>query len=375
MICAHWLQSKCGMKWYYAVLLCGVPLFMFLYPMFHEIYRYKYYSVLFLMPVFVCAMILISKYLKMFSLLIRRMGQASLEIYLTQGLFFNLIIKDSLSRSDFTTFSLILLCSVSGCILHMAINGKRLFYIPALIIYLFIATSIWYIEKWQPLITPTKSQPAYRVLHHKDDTLRIAMYGDSWVGLHPRKLDNTVIQGHPVLFQKCGKGGLKSGEIYQLMFAHRQFLENGPDYCVVIAGINDANTQVGEKCYVMNYQLILSHLLSNGIRPVVIEIPDVDLGYVYAKKPLKDCLSDAFRAFITASDLYEVSGYRTSLCRYLEDRHLMDSILYITSDSWNPGGYKNSSMYLDDRIHLNIEGYRKLDSCIVSEIERDMLGS
>lgn len=372
MICAYWCQKGYSMKWYYLVLLVGIPIFAILYPHFHEVYRYKYFSVLFLLPFFLCFFVFVSKYIKIFNPFMHLLGKASLEIYLIQMLFFSLIIGHLISRSDFTTLFLIALCSISGHVLHMAITGKRLYYVPALFVYLLISVSVWYAIKWQPLLTPAKSRVEYHVIRHYDDTLRVVMYGDSWVGMHPKGLGSSVIKDRPVLFQSCGIGGLKSGDIYELMFEQAQYIKNGPDYCIVIAGINDANANIGSDYYIKNYELILSHLLSCGVRPIVIEIPDVDLAYVYANKPLKDHLSDIFRAFITASSMYEISGYRTRLNRYLADEKLMDSIVYIRNNMWNPNGFKDYSLYLRDRIHLNAEGYRKLDSCIVSEIEKDL---
>ena len=198
------------------------------------------------------------------------------------------------------------------------------------------------------------------------------MYGDSWVGMHPSELSDSVIAGRPIAFQTCGQGGLKSGEVYELMFNRSRSLLIGPDYCIVIAGINDASANVGVDYYCTNYRLIIEHLLTCQIRPVIVEIPDVDLKSVYGKKPIKDLLCDSYRAFLTASHIYDVAGYRKSLYSYLELTNLNNHIIYISKDLWNPGGYKDKSLYLDDNIHLNVNGYRKLDSCILNKIKHDI---
>jgi peptidoglycan/LPS O-acetylase OafA/YrhL/lysophospholipase L1-like esterase len=373
MICARWFQQGKDMRWFFLILVLCVPVFVWLYPQFHQVYRYKYLSVLFMMPVFLCFFVLISKYIKVLNPVMRRIGQASLETYLTQILFFCLIVKYMLIRSDILTITLIILCSVSSYWLHEALQRKRSFYIPSIAAYLFIATCIWYIVKWQPLVAPAQPRPVYETMKQHDDTLRIAMYGDSWVGMHPKALPDSAINGRPLSFHTCGIGGIKSGEIYELMFTNRQYLQSGPQYCVVIAGINDAAANVGSLYYCRNYELIIRHLLACHIRPVVIEIPDVDLKNAYLKKPFKDCVCDACRALITASGMYDVSGYRKDLYNYLNEQNLLDSILYVSKDLWNPKGYRDETLYLKDKIHLNQKGYQKLDSCIIRVITSNEL--
>ena len=71
--------------------------------------------------------------------------------------------------------------------------------------------------------------------------------------------------------------------------------------------------------------------------------------------------------------MYDISGYRKDLYNYLNEKNLLDSVLYISKDFWNSNGYRNESLYLKDKIHLNQKGYRKLDSCIIRVIEKDMV--
>ena len=61
--------------------------------------------------------------------------------------------------------------------------------------------------------------------------------------------------------------------------------------------------------------------------------------------------------------LNDLSVYRTEL---------MDSVLYVLKDRWNPKGYIENTIYLNDGIHLNSDGYQRFDSCIVSLVRKDM---
>lgn len=256
-----------------------------------------------------------------------------------------------------------------------------------IVVLLFVGVAIWYAWKWQSLFISAKPRPAYSVNGHGSDTLLIALIGDSWAGLHSTSRPDsavsaewTALLGRPVRYVSCGKGGANSGDIYRLMFhqglsidsfSSMSLLQQRPEYAVVSAGINDANQNLGVKTYCANYHLIVRHLLRCGIRPVILEVPDVDLKHVYGNKSLKERTADAYKAFLAGTGLYNVAEYRQGLRQYLEDNMLMDSVIYIDCQSWNPTGYRDSALYLQDCIHLNRQGYAKLDSCIISVIKSE----
>ncbi len=93
MICAYWQKNNMSNRYFFFWLLLGLPFFIYFYPFHHQIYNYKYYSLAFLLPLFVTAFILLSKCLKWLSPILRQMGVASLEIYLIQGYFFTLVLN------------------------------------------------------------------------------------------------------------------------------------------------------------------------------------------------------------------------------------------------------------------------------------------
>lgn len=264
---------------------------------------------------------------------------------------------------------------------------KKIVYVLLSVVFLFLATASWYAWRWQCLFVSAKPRPAYAIYDHGSDTLLIAFIGDSWAALHSTSRPDsavsaewTALLGRPVKYVSCGMGGANSGDIYRLMFhqglpidsfSSKSLLQQRPDYGVVSAGINDANQNLGVKAYCANYHLILRHLLRCDIRPVVLEMPDVDLKSVYGKKSLKDWASDAYKAFLARTGLYHVAAYRAALRQYLVGTGLMDSVLYVSCESWNPKGYCDTALYLPDRIHLNSQGYDRLDSCMISMIKTE----
>ena len=65
MLCAYWSKKSISTKYYLYFLSCGIPFFIILFPQHHQIYNYKYFSFLFLLPLIVLFFITVSKNLKL----------------------------------------------------------------------------------------------------------------------------------------------------------------------------------------------------------------------------------------------------------------------------------------------------------------------
>ena len=126
MACAYWLRNHVNNKYYYMTLAVGIPIFALLYRHHHEVYNYKYFSVLFLLPLFVTCFTTLSKTCTWLNPLISEIGKASLEVYLIQGMFFHAILTGLIafpaSLHDLITVGFIILSSVLGITAHWLIN-------------------------------------------------------------------------------------------------------------------------------------------------------------------------------------------------------------------------------------------------------------
>ena len=122
MTCAYWIKNNISTKYYYAFLLAGIPFFIWIFPQHHQFYNFKYFSLLFLLPIFTIVFIFISKHINYINPIIKMIGNASLEIYLIQSLFFHAIIIEKLivppMWHDTISVLLIVLCSITGIIMH-----------------------------------------------------------------------------------------------------------------------------------------------------------------------------------------------------------------------------------------------------------------
>ena len=196
--------------------------------------------------------------------------------------------------------------------------------------------------RWRHLWAFEEIHQPYQVQSHHDDTLRVVMIGDSWAGMHDEAGLDSFLQRQlngltdsPVIVKSRGRGGEKTRGIYNLMFEYgkygtRPILSERPDYCIVMAGINDAASNRGVRQYLYHYKLILDYLLSHNIRPVIVEIP------------------------------------------MLKEEDMMNEIVLIPMKEWNEKGEAiNECLFLEDQIHLNRRGYELLDSCIAFKIVED----
>lgn len=235
--------------------------------------------------------------------------------------------------------------------------------------------------------------PFYHVgPRHNDDTLRVAVIGDSWAEFHMTLSCDTLFEIYggrlttkPIKCMTRGKGGAKSKDVYYYMFrSHTQehswmhdictqpLLEEHPDYCVIMVGINDSWKKRPVSYYTGNYRLIIRLLLANQIRPVVMEIPDFAMKEWLNSHRKRQSYYYRFCSVFTGVVEDDITPFRDGLKEMLKETGLGDSVLFIPADHWIPQNHQYSEeIYQEDHVHINYQGYHVLDSCIVTEIIHD----
>ena len=256
-----------------------------------------------------------------------------------------------------------------------------------IILFLIIVTGlyVYYYHRWKHLWAMDASIPSYEVMFQSDDTLRIIMIGDSWAALHYENGMDTFLcsrlqemVSRPVAVISKGKGGEKIRGVYQLMFSNdaygtKQLFVSKPDYCIISAGINDAVANLGIQQYCHYYRQTLEFLIKNHIRPIVIEIPNVNIWHLYGGKPFKDFPVNRVKSTMTKCKKSQFQRPGAPLPKMLVDEHRMENVLYVPMIDWNDGSPEiDNLLFMDDQIHLNRYGYEKLDSCIATAISKDL---
>ena len=225
--------------------------------------------------------------------------------------------------------------------------------------------------------SPAKEIKSFEIKHHDDDTIRIAVIGDSWAFFHKHhtcKMDSIINSKicRPVKVMSEGACGATSKLIYNMFVTNgniHKILKEGPNYCVIAAGVNDTHLKIGKSYYLANMRFILNFLIQNRIKPIVLEIPNYDIHKIYNEiNPIKKLLRHFSMAY-TGSRMACRDDYRQALRAMIQKEFPSQSIIQIKYDDWNSDAYNDiDSLYREDRIHLNDKGYNVLDSCISIQI-------
>lgn len=228
-----------------------------------------------------------------------------------------------------------------------------------------------------PYYTPAVKLQGLIIKKHNDDTIRVAYVGDSWAEGHQSTkcvIDSIIVNAikKPVIVRTAGMGGLTSKDIYNGLFkddSMRNVIEWGPDFCFVVAGINDTDRKKGRNYYMENMKLIIETLLENSITPIILEIPSYDIRHSFNKKRIKFKLRYCALMFFTQSKLDCINEYRNAYIDLIKEKHWEKDVITISCEEWNFEGYQDQrGLYNEDHMHLNEKGYLVLDSCISNHI-------
>lgn len=255
-------------------------------------------------------------------------------------------------------------------------------------ISLFILVCILYtgyiIEEYYSLADEILTQKTK--ITHKEDSLIVIFIGDSWASYHSQydQQLKTCIETKvkkPTKVISKGTVGAKTKTIYKEMHIDgpsgtKELIELLPNYAIVSAGINDAVAKMGTKNYCHHYNLIIKELLSAGIKPIIIDMPQVDYKAIYQRESMVARIRHRISAWYTDAPLWSFDDYKASLRALISKEEKMRKLIYIQTYEWNSDGYRDSRyLYLDDHVHLNEKGYFLLDSCIASKIYHDIMST
>ena len=179
--------------------------------------------------------------------------------------------------------------------------------------------------------------------HQNDSILTIGIIGDSWVS--NQKLDSLFNSAANVVISS-GEPGAKSKKIYQNLCANTELLTKA-DFCIVIAGVNDVIGNMGTNYYSNHILLITKKLLSCGIEPILVPVPD--FGVDETRKRLN--IISKFRNYISYLFIgkQEPSDYRESISNLYSAYPVDFKADYKT----NPELYANPS-HLSDKGNIEL---------------------
>ena len=259
-----------------------------------------------------------------------------------------------------------------------------------LLIILLIVLSIIYIgsviRDYYSFAKDIVLNPCPSIKTLNNDTITVIFMGDSWAAYHSKydQYLKTCIErriNKPTKVISKGTVGAKTKFIYTNMHDQSQLgaealIDISPDYAIISAGINDAVAKMGTDNYCYHYNLIIKELISADIKPIIIDMPQVDYRAIYQRESLIARIRHHISSWITGAPLWSFDNYRTALQSLIKQDVKNKRLIYIPASEWNPEGYKDSRhLYLEDHVHLNEKGYFLLDSCLTSTICQDIMST
>ncbi|HRD58777.1 MAG TPA: SGNH/GDSL hydrolase family protein [Ferruginibacter sp.] len=203
----------------------------------------------------------------------------------------------------------------------------------------------------------------------KDSTLSIGIIGDSWVSY--QKLDSLLSASllkksiHSNIIS-AGKDGARTKQIYQSIFnddtasfSCKTIIEKQPRFCIVIAGVNDAQSFTGAGNYAHHIILIVQTLLHYNIKPVLVELPVFDVEKAQQHIGWYRQLRNKVCSILNNEQLNNIAVYRQKLQNELEEKNLLNKIIKVEFDTLCKDFEQCHYLYRD-ALHLNKEGNQKL---------------
>lgn len=221
--------------------------------------------------------------------------------------------------------------------------------------------------------SPVQQTP-YRIPIRPTDTIRVAYIGDSWAAMHAQhaciiqKLIEDKMQ-RPVKLSSLGFHGKTSKEIYEYLFNKQEmkdFMMQGYDFCFISAGINDTYKKMSVNYYTQSMDYIVQFMLTNKIHSIILEIPDYDIQKTYNRQKESRKMLRRLSMIITGNKIDCKQFFRSAL-----QETIGNDVTIIHYKEWNDN-YKEDlkNLYTNDGMHLNQQGYARLDSCIATHILR-----
>ncbi|MBL1221247.1 SGNH/GDSL hydrolase family protein [Chryseobacterium sp. L7] len=208
--------------------------------------------------------------------------------------------------------------------------------------------------------------------------LKIGILGDSWVvrlnldSLLEKKLS---AQGVPAKIYSSGNPGAKTKRIYENLFkedgeefSSKKIIEEKPEYCIVIAGVNDAAMHLGPQFYSHHMVMIIKTLLNYNIKPVVVSMPEFGLEEDFKRKNIISALSNkSAELVLNGGTAFKIPDYRKTLQEDLKTSGLDQKVVMLNFDEVSRDFDKDRNLYADP-LHLNKLGYQKFSDFLAKSI-------
>lgn len=222
--------------------------------------------------------------------------------------------------------------------------------------------------------------PENTVAPKKNLRLTIAVIGDSWAS--KRKLDTIIVNRLSEAGISCqvfssGHPGAVSKRIYENLFAEKDdvhssrfILNSNPDYCVVVAGVNDSFGQFGEDFYSEHLSLIIKTLKARNIKPIVVELPEYGIEEGYHELGfLRRTRNMALAQIMNDGQINNIERYRDAFLKKVKPDE--NQVILIDFDGICKDYERGSPLFKSDHFHLSLAGQQILGGAIAKQVIQD----
>ncbi len=253
---------------------------------------------------------------------------------------------------------------------------KKFRIIGIALITVFVMIFSWYLVD---RFSCSKLLPYYSInMSEKDTVLTIGIIGDSWVTRDKiGSLLHASLQekGYANKTISSGHLGAKSKLVYQNLFkednqkhSSKFVIESRPDYCIVIAGVNDAASQIGAHYYSFHMVHIIKTLLHYKIKPIIVSLPEFGVEEVIENMNFLSRNRNVISAYFNNNgELDNIILYRKTFIEELELEKLSDSVIHINFDNVC-SDYKRCLTLYSNPSHLSKKGNLKFTHVIANKL-------
>lgn len=208
--------------------------------------------------------------------------------------------------------------------------------------------------------------------------LQIYIIGDSWV--NRQNLDSLLYKdlsdrGIQSEIYSSGNPGAKTKNIYENLFKNeeenfssKKIIKKKPDYCIIIAGVNDAATHVGTNFYAQHMMMIIKTLIHYNIKPVVVSLPEFGIEEDFKNKNILSKISNrGGELILNGGTPFRIQDYRNSLIEKLKSSGLDKKVTILNFDEVTTDFNKDRKLF-SDPLHLNKQGYQKFSRFLANGI-------
>jgi hypothetical protein len=212
-----------------------------------------------------------------------------------------------------------------------------------------------------------------------EPSVKIGIIGDSWVAgkdMGQVVRNSLLTLGIPSDVVSSGHPGANSRQIFRDLISEgtepyssrNLLLDEGLDYLVVVAGVNDTAGHMGKDFYAHHILQIIRVAQLCGVYPLVLEVPEYGIEDVPGNGFFSSVKHTIYRLLFDGTKKDVISDYREALQKNIPFT-IKKEMTLVSFDPFVQNYSEKKDLYANPS-HLNKEGARQLEVYLAQEIAK-----